>query len=91
MSILDERDDYLKNPYFKGHEYGDFTAFYVTIALCTALGGVLFILNIVFCWCTRHREYWQNRHTGESGTPFSNSSYILLLRMHATTDTVLIL
>ncbi|XP_029177027.1 uncharacterized protein LOC114945103 [Nylanderia fulva] len=61
---LDERDDYLKNPYFKGHEYGDFTPFYVAIALCTALGGVLFILNIVFCWCTRHREYWQNRHTG---------------------------
>ncbi|TGZ50814.1 Uncharacterized protein DBV15_01753 [Temnothorax longispinosus] len=63
MSILDEREEYLKNPYFKGHEYGDFTPFYVTIAFCSVLGGVLFILNIVFCWCSRHRDYWQNRHT----------------------------
>jgi len=66
MSILDEREEYLKNPYFKEHEYGDFTPFYVTIAFCTVLGGCLFILNIVFCWCSRHREYWQNRHSGES-------------------------
>ncbi|KAM0725398.1 hypothetical protein ACS0PU_008884 [Formica fusca] len=64
MSILDEREDYLKNPYFKGHEYGDFTPFYITIAVCATFGGALFILNIVFCWCSRHREYWQNRHTG---------------------------
>lgn len=70
MSILDERKDYLKNPYFKGHEYSDFTPFYVTIAFCTVLGGILFILNIVFCWCSRHREYWQNHHTGESHPVF---------------------
>ncbi|KYQ50847.1 hypothetical protein ALC60_09986 [Trachymyrmex zeteki] len=65
MSILDERDEYLKNPYFKEHLYGDFTAFYVTIALCTVLGVFLFILNIVFCWCSRHREYWQDRNSGD--------------------------
>ena len=65
MSILDERDEYLKNPYFKEHLYGDFTAFYVTIALCTVLGVFLFVLNIVFCWCSRHREYWQDRNSGE--------------------------
>lgn len=64
MSILDERDEYLKNPYFKEHEYGDYTPFYVTVAFCAILGGVLFILNIVFCLCSRHREYWQNRDTG---------------------------
>lgn len=69
MSILDEREEYLKNPFFKEHEYGDFTPFYVTIAFCAVLGGFLFILNIVFCWCSRHREYWQNRHSGESDIP----------------------
>lgn len=69
MSILDEREEYLKNPYFKEHEYGDFTPFYVTVAFCAVLGGFLFILNIVFCWCSRHREYWQNRHSGESDIP----------------------
>lgn len=64
MSILDEREEYLKNPYFVKHEYGDFTPFYVTIAICSVIGGIIFILNIVFCWCSRHRAYWQDRHTG---------------------------
>lgn len=73
MSILDERDEYLKNPYFKEHEYGDFTPFYVAVALCSVLGGFLFILNIAFCWCSRHRQYWQNRNTGET----ENSSVAL--------------
>jgi len=71
MSILDERDEYLKNPYFKEHEYGDYTPFYVAVALCSVLGGFLFILNIAFCWCSRHREYWQNRHTGETADLYS--------------------
>ncbi|XP_012228729.1 uncharacterized protein wrm1 [Linepithema humile] len=66
MSILDERNEYLNNPYLDDHgfEYGDFTTFYVTVAICAIFGGILFILNIAFCWCSRHREYWQNRHTG---------------------------
>ncbi|EFN88836.1 uncharacterized protein LOC105189583 [Harpegnathos saltator] len=64
MSILEDREDYLKNPYFKEHEYGDYTPFYATVAFCAVLGGFLFILNIVFCWCSRHREYWQDRNTG---------------------------
>lgn len=64
MSILDERNDYLKNPYFTKHEYGDFTPFYVAITICSVLGGFLFILNIAFCWCSRYRSYWQDRNTG---------------------------
>ncbi|XP_066597104.1 uncharacterized protein wrm1 isoform X1 [Prorops nasuta] len=37
---------------------------YGQLRLCLAsLGGFLFILNIAFC-CSRHRSYWQNRHTG---------------------------
>ncbi|XP_066597105.1 uncharacterized protein wrm1 isoform X2 [Prorops nasuta] len=63
MSILEERDEYLKNPYFTKHEYGDYTPFYVAITICSVIGGFLFILNIAFC-CSRHRSYWQNRHTG---------------------------
>ncbi|XP_014487943.1 PREDICTED: uncharacterized protein LOC106751554 [Dinoponera quadriceps] len=62
--ILDERGQFANNPYFRGYEYGDYTPFYVTVAFCAVLGGVLFILNIVFCWCSRHREYWQDRNTG---------------------------
>ncbi|XP_012285165.1 uncharacterized protein LOC105702279 [Orussus abietinus] len=64
MSILDERKEYLNNPFFEKHEYGDFTPFYITITICSVIGGFLFILNVAFCWCSRHREYWQDRHTG---------------------------
>lgn len=65
MSILDERDEYLKNPFFTKREYGDFTPFYITITVCSVIGFILFGLNIVFCWCSPWRSYWQNRHTGE--------------------------
>lgn len=64
MSILDEREDYLKNPFFVKHEYGDFTPFYVTVTICSLLFAFLCILNIGFC-CSRHRYYWQSPHTGE--------------------------
>lgn len=64
MSILDEREDYLKNPFFVKHEYGDFTSFYVTVTVCSLLFALLCVLNIAFCWCSRHREYWQSPHTG---------------------------
>ncbi|KAK2588478.1 hypothetical protein KPH14_004461 [Odynerus spinipes] len=64
MSIIEEREDYLKYRHFQKPEYGDFTPFYITIAVCSVIGGCLFLLNIVFCWCSRHRDYWRDRHTG---------------------------
>lgn len=63
MSVLDDRTEYLK--YNKGEKiYGDFTPFYVTITICSVIGVFLIILNVTFCWCSRHRRYWQDRHTG---------------------------
>ncbi|XP_069678025.1 uncharacterized protein wrm1 [Periplaneta americana] len=44
--------------------YGDFTSFYVTITICTVLGFLLFLLNIVLCCCSRHKYYWQDSNTG---------------------------
>ncbi|XP_078041349.1 wurmchen 1 transmembrane protein [Augochlora pura] len=64
MSILDEREDYLKNPFFVKHEYGDFTPFYVTVTICSLVFVILCILNIGFCFCSRHRDYWQSPFTG---------------------------
>lgn len=64
MSVLEERDDYLKNPYFEKREYGDFSPFYITIAICTVLAAALFILNIVIGCCSRHSRYWNDPHTG---------------------------
>ncbi|XP_076286226.1 wurmchen 1 transmembrane protein [Lasioglossum baleicum] len=64
MSILDEREDYLKNPFFVKHEYGDFTPFYVAVAICSFVFVILCILNIGFCFCSRHRDYWQSPFTG---------------------------
>ncbi|XP_026480555.1 uncharacterized protein LOC113387011 [Ctenocephalides felis] len=62
-SVFDERDAYLKNPFYK-KEYGDFSPFYATVAVCTILAAFLFILNIVCCCCSKHHSYWQDRHTG---------------------------
>lgn len=64
MSKIEERDDYLKNPFFTKHEYGDFSPFYITIAICTVILGAIIILNIICCCCSKYAEYWQDRHTG---------------------------
>lgn len=45
--------------------FGDFTAFYVTITICTVLGAFLFLLNIALCCCSRYKKYWQDSNTGK--------------------------
>lgn len=64
MSTLDEREAYKNNPYFTGHIYGNFSPFYVTIAVCAVVLGSIIILNIILGCCSKYREYWQDRHTG---------------------------
>ncbi|GLV34007.1 virilizer [Carabus blaptoides fortunei] len=64
MSTIDEREDYLKNPFFKKHEYGDFTPFYITITICTVFAAIIFIANIILGCCSRHSHYWNDQHTG---------------------------
>nr|CAD7592659.1 unnamed protein product [Timema genevievae] len=64
MSVLDDPNEYLKNPYAQEKEYGDFTAFYITITICTVFGAFLFLLNVIFCCCSRYKEYWQDSNTG---------------------------
>ncbi|XP_011210889.2 PREDICTED: uncharacterized protein LOC108969423 [Bactrocera latifrons] len=64
MSTIEERTAYEKNPYFTGHIYGNFSPFYVTIAVCTVVLGSIIILNIILGCCSKHRKYWQDRHTG---------------------------
>lgn len=63
-TVQDQRDDYIKNPYFTGHIYGNFSPFYVTIAVCTVLFVTIVLLNVVLGCCSKHRRYWQDRHTG---------------------------
>nr|CAH7757778.1 unnamed protein product [Callosobruchus chinensis] len=65
-SVLDERDAYLKSPYFKKHEYSDFSPFYITITICTVIGLTIFLINIFLGCCSRYSEYWNDRHTGKS-------------------------
>lgn len=66
--------------YFAGNEtymspllskVGDFTPFYIVIAISSVILGLIFILNIVCC-CSRYSDYWLDRHTGE----FCNWNYI---------------
>ncbi|KAI8431099.1 hypothetical protein MSG28_001155 [Choristoneura fumiferana] len=42
---------------------GDFTPFYITIAICSIILGLIIILNVVCC-CSRYSDYWLDRHTG---------------------------
>nr|CAI5837811.1 unnamed protein product [Callosobruchus analis]CAI5863337.1 unnamed protein product [Callosobruchus analis]CAI5864838.1 unnamed protein product [Callosobruchus analis] len=63
-SVLDERDAYLKSPYFKKHEYSDFSPFYITITVCTVIGLTIFLINVFLGCCSRYSEYWNDRHTG---------------------------
>ncbi|XP_026500471.1 uncharacterized protein Wrm1 [Vanessa tameamea] len=42
---------------------GDFTPFYIAIAICSIIFGALLILNVVCC-CSRYSDYWLDRHTG---------------------------
>ncbi|KAK5642941.1 hypothetical protein RI129_009108 [Pyrocoelia pectoralis] len=64
--IFDNRDAYLQNTYFQHHkrEYGDYTAFYITVTVCTILFTFILVLNIVLGCCSRYSTYWNDRHTG---------------------------
>ncbi|XP_045510085.1 uncharacterized protein LOC123705382 [Colias croceus] len=42
---------------------GDFTPFYITIAICSVILGSIIILNFVCCG-SRYSDYWLDRHTG---------------------------
>jgi len=64
MSTIEERQEYLDNPFLQKPLYGDFTAFYITIAVCTLFGVFLFALNLIFGCCSEHKGYWNDRFTG---------------------------
>ncbi|XP_055321619.1 uncharacterized protein LOC129577870 [Sitodiplosis mosellana] len=64
MTTIEERSEYLRNPFFTKPLYGDFSPFYKTIAVCSVLLAIIFIINIVLGCCSKHRQYWQDRHTG---------------------------
>lgn len=68
MTTIEERREYLDNPYYEKPLKGDFTPFYITIAICTIFCAIIFVLNIVIGCCSKHRQYWQDRHTGKLGT-----------------------
>lgn len=64
MTTIEERSEYLNNPFFTKHLYGDWSPFYRTIAVCSLFCAIIFILNLVIGCCSKYREYWQDRHTG---------------------------
>ncbi|KAL0851703.1 hypothetical protein ABMA28_000029 [Loxostege sticticalis] len=63
-----------QQPYFTGNgtykainpivsRVGDFTPFYIAIAICSVILGLIIILNVICC-CSRYSDYWLDRHTG---------------------------
>jgi len=43
---------------------GDFTPFYITVAVCTIFLAFVLILNICFCRSERFKSYWLDPNTG---------------------------
>lgn len=64
MTTIEERSAYLNNPFLTQPIYGNYSPFYVTIGVCATILAVIFVLNIVLGCCSRHKGYWQDRHTG---------------------------
>lgn len=53
-----------ENPFNTHRLVGDFTPFYITIAVCTIVFAIILILNIACCCSERYKSYWQDPHTG---------------------------
>ncbi|KAG4079781.1 hypothetical protein HA402_014912 [Bradysia odoriphaga] len=64
MTTIEERSAYLNNPFNTKPLFGDYSAFYITVAICTVLFTFLVAINIILGCCSRHKYYWQDRHTG---------------------------
>jgi len=64
MTTIEERGAYLNNPFNSKPLFGDFSSFYITIAVCTVLFAFLVGINVILGCCSRHKYYWQDRHTG---------------------------
>lgn len=64
MSTIEERQEYLQNPFLTKPIYGDFTSFYITITICTVFGLFLFAVNLICGCCSKHKDYWNDRFTG---------------------------
>lgn len=63
--VLDDKTEFMRNPFYEPHEPSDYQAFYVTLGVCTIFAFVLFVLNIFFCCFSKHRHYWRKSETGE--------------------------
>ncbi|XP_054275686.1 uncharacterized protein LOC128994885 [Macrosteles quadrilineatus] len=62
--ILDDPEEYKKNPLFEPHIYSDYSYFYFTASVCTIFLIVLCAINVFFCWCSSERHYWKDSNTG---------------------------
>lgn len=64
MTTIEERTEYLNNPFFEKHLYGNWSPFYRTITVCMVLLVVLLLLNFFLGCLSKYKDYWQDRHTG---------------------------
>lgn len=64
MTTIEERSEYLKNPFFEKHLYGDWSLFYKTITVCMVFVAALLLLNFLLGCLSKYKDYWQDRNTG---------------------------
>lgn len=65
MTTIEERTEYLNNPFFEKHLYGNWSPFYRTITICMVFVVILLLLNFFLGCVSKYKEYWQDRHTGK--------------------------
>lgn len=63
--VLDDKTEFMSNPYYDQHEPSNYQTFYVTLGLCTVFAFALLVVNLFLCCFSKHRHYWRNSETGE--------------------------
>lgn len=62
--VLDDKTEFMTNPYYDQHEPSNYQTFYVTLAVCTLFAFALLVVNLFLCCFSKHRHYWRNSETG---------------------------
>ncbi|XP_060840904.1 uncharacterized protein LOC132921737 [Rhopalosiphum padi] len=62
--VLDDKTEFMTNPFYDQHEPSNYQSFYITLGVCTVFAFALLIFNLFLCCFSKHRHYWRNSETG---------------------------
>lgn len=62
--VLDDKTEFMTNPFYNQHEPSNYQTFYVTLGVCTVFAFALLVVNLFLCCFSKHRHYWRDSETG---------------------------